>query len=132
MPSPESGKSVQMLGKRVVVNERELFSRRPWKEDFLLGDRCAVFRKLMFWVRVRPVSPRAEAALVSGEAVAECVRAGHVTMETVQSIELEQWPSQGCARAGVEGPCEAVEDEKERSLKAVEVVVLEVENVEGG
>ena len=63
--SSESGKSVQMLGKRVVVNERELFSRRPWKEDFLLGDRCGDE------MRVHPVSPRAEAALVSGEAMAE-------------------------------------------------------------
>ena len=32
----------------------------------------------------------------------------------------------------MEGACEAVEDEKERSLKAVEVVVLEVQKVEGG
>ena len=43
----------------------------------------------MFWCAfVR--SPRAEAALVSGEALAECVRAGHVATETVQSIELER------------------------------------------
>ena len=84
-----------MLGQRVVVNERELFSRRPWKEDFLLGDRCGDEIELFSacscsGARFVRVSSQAKAALVSEEAMAECVRAGCVTMETVQSIEPER------------------------------------------
>ena len=52
--------------------------------------RLSCFPHAHVLMHVRPVSSRAEAALVSEEAMAECVRAGLVTMETVQSIEPER------------------------------------------
>ena len=93
--------------------------------------RLSCFPHAHVLVRVRPVSPRAEAALASEEAMAECVTAGRVTMEIVQSIELGRGHCR--VRDGVEGACEAAEDEesrwscsKSRRSRVVEEVDVEV------